>query len=241
MKLTRTKYIKDHILPSFVGALSVHPRLTFERLRYALTRKFRAFRSNGMWIEHPNQLLTYWEMWAEREVFKDWPEKVGDTPLIYDIGANCGMFGVVCRRLFPNATIIGFEPISEMRRMAEQTGAYTRLHSEALSDSAGRAQLKLTEGEVMSANLGGAIDYTGEIREVDVARLDELGLSLYPDVIKIDVDGGEMRVLYGGIMTLRGARFLIVETTREGAVYIAGMTGTRVKKVSANDYLFYPR
>ena len=61
---------------------------------------------------------------------------IGDPPeVVLDIGANCGVFSMYCRMLFPRARIISVEPVSATFDMLTDNLKFYRceLHNVALS------------------------------------------------------------------------------------------------------------
>ncbi len=119
--------------------------------------------------------------------------------VFHDVGANWGYFALLAatQSAFRGA-VHAFEPVSEtfcdMQRLVEQTGMGDRItpHHTALSDQNGVMAMKREFHSALARldrNAGGP--------EVPVARLDDLDVPP-PDVMKIDVEGHEAKVLEGG-------------------------------------------
>jgi FkbM family methyltransferase len=152
----------------------------------------------------------------------------------YDIGANFGMLSLIAARLLgPCGKVVAFEPLSENIRILE---ANVRLNNFsnvtllpiALGDSDGRARFLLSSepswGTLASTgNVLGA--YVGHTM-VAVKRLDT-AVRIYhlvpPQVIKIDVEGGETEVLIGAGDTIRRSRPLMLIEVHDSTDAIANM------------------
>ncbi len=148
-----------------------------------------------------------------------------DFKTIIDIGANEGQFTEKMRILFPDATIIAFEPIPE---------TFQRLQFNFSNDS----RIKLlnyglgnTTG-VTSFNLNNITDSSSflemnelhlnhfqkatpkETIKVYIEKLDDVLIDheiKYPLLVKIDVQGFEKEVILGGMNTIRKANAVISE------------------------------
>lgn len=133
-----------------------------------------------------------------------------EAATLVDVGANKGQFSLVFRALRPDGAIIAFEPLPEEGDLFERLFAgdpRARLHRVALSDEETVADLHVTErrdsssllvpGDGQKAAFG--ICEKGTIR-VPVTKLDgrylRAGLTA-PVLLKIDVQGAELRVLRG--------------------------------------------
>lgn len=143
--------------------------------------------------------------------------------VFFDIGASIGRWSREAQRVFPEARFELFEPLAgkvaevDARSVvAEIPGA--RLHPVALSDFTGQGEIKL----LGNAGVGSSIlVLDGDRRKgltiipCDCWRLDdlvaELGL-LQPSFLKLDTQASELKVLKGGVRTLRGVQFILLET-----------------------------
>ena len=148
--------------------------------------------------------------------------------VVYDIGAATGKYTSAFANVSSIAHVIAFEPLSEsyvelVRRTRDRPTVLCL--QVALGDENGRFELRRSTWRDTSSLL----PVTDTVREefpaaariegvesVRVARLDDLiaehQLPL-PDVIKVDVQGFEDRVIRGGPSALRAARLCIVEVS----------------------------
>lgn len=132
-----------------------------------------------------------------------------------DIGAFEGQWSLQARKVFPDLKLLLIEPLPEKRaeieELARSIGAESRFR--LLSDKA---------GEVVSFYVGSCGSSIHEPKrfesqyslEIETTTLDELLASSHfeaPNIIKIDVQGAEDRVLRGGENVLKNAEVLIIE------------------------------
>jgi len=142
---------------------------------------------------------------------------LGEAPLVIDVGANIGQFARSVKVFYPNATVISYEPdpivYSRLtKNIADLDKMYA--HNIGLGESEGLATFFRHELSVMSTFRHASGD--GYSREhapsLMIRRLDgTIDANLYPDLLKIDVEGFELEVLKGGWETLRRCRYLLVE------------------------------
>lgn len=174
----------------------------------------------------------FWRGWIghEPQVMRWWARLALDANTVLDIGANTGCFAFMAKALNPGATVHAFEPVS---RIAERIGENCRVSGldvkffqQAVADEV---------GEVLIHDPGGANAYSAsldadflpgdkESYPVPVTTVDEhcAKHGLEPDLIKVDVEGIEGRLLLGGRQTLNSRQPLIVcEWTRNSAEHDA--------------------
>ena len=141
--------------------------------------------------------------------------------VFYDIGANIGLYTVAAaRRVGSSGAVYAFEP-----HIANAQSLMRNLVANGLADTANVLCVALADGSgfseftYASPRPGSSMSQLAEDVPVPVAEpgyrelkpatsVDELvaeGVTRPPDLVKIDVDGIEMRVLAGMDETLRGA------------------------------------
>lgn len=124
---------------------------------------------------------------------------VPDGGVVWDIGANVGLYSLLAAR--KGAKVLAFEPLPEnlafLHRHVELNSLQERieLFPMAASDHDGEAMFRIVPGNRSEGSLGP--DGTLAVRTI---RLDSLGI--VPDLIKIDVEGNEYAVLSGARQTL---------------------------------------
>jgi FkbM family methyltransferase len=134
-----------------------------------------------------------------------------DARVVFDIGANRAWMSLALAKHCPQARVVGFEPDPDILRMAHENLALNAeiahritLQGCALGDQNGTLSFARSDGQ----NLGTGRLYerttessiTVQCRTVDTV-CSELGV--YPDVVKIDVEGAELAVLRGMANLLR--------------------------------------
>lgn len=148
--------------------------------------------------------------------------------LALDIGANWGQSIEALRRTVPSAQIISFEPnpalADRLERAYGQGKNSVQVHRFALSDTAGHFDLYIPRYHNFIYDGLASLDrseaegwftadrFAGFEREklviekvrVETRTLDSLGLT--PDIVKIDVQGAEERVVNGGAATFAASK-----------------------------------
>lgn len=122
------------------------------------------------------------------------------NPVVYDIGANTGYYGILSATKF-NATVYSFEPIPEhvscIKESSRINGIMDRVttHTVALGSKQNILELSMSgSGSTLTKNFLGKTQ-TPTLK-VSVETLDSLNLPA-PHFIKIDVEGYEWEVLQG--------------------------------------------
>ena len=148
---------------------------------------------------------------------------------VVDIGANEGLYTLfAARRVGRSGRVIAVEPSSRERAILEANLARNRLHNvtvvpHALADTPGKAELKIASREHSGHNTLGQLVYKDDAvvdrEEVVVETLDALAERLNLtriDIVKIDVEGAELKLLSGGRNLLSRQRpILLIEANDE--------------------------
>ena len=139
------------------------------------------------------------------------PESVGGA--FWDIGANIGLYSWFCANTRPDFSVVSFEPDAKNLECLHKTSAAWKLSNhkivgKAVSDDVGRTtfytdEISRATGTLEpAANAFNAKHYGAVPRgiEVETVTLDHLIAEGCPRplVVKIDVEGAELRVLHGG-------------------------------------------
>jgi FkbM family methyltransferase len=148
--------------------------------------------------------------------------------VVYDIGAATGRYAAALAKVATVSQVIAFEPLSEsfaeLERRARENPRI-RCFRLALGDGTGQVELRrsawrdtssvLPVGETIRTEFPLAAEIEGT-ETVELTRLDDVVAEHAlprPDVVKMDVQGVEDRVIRGGAQTLRGARLCVIEVS----------------------------
>lgn len=148
----------------------------------------------------------HWERNVERVML----DYIRPDMQVIDIGAHFGYYTVkLGERLSYSGNLHAFEPNPEVNAVCEENikinnlASKVTLHKVALGDENTTAILTRSSSNMASANLLGeqTADFSVEVR---VQRLDDVLTTKYPiDLIKLDAEGYEKRILDGAAATLR--------------------------------------
>jgi len=163
-----------------------------------------------------------------RNLSQPWFHDLGINTIL-DIGANTGQFAITMSLMLPDAKIYAFEPISdcfqELKKRMENFKNCTAINVgvgdintecefeyNAFSPSSSFLKMTNRHKEIFP--------FTAKSRTITLklTTLDSLADNLTitePLLIKIDVQGYEEKVLYGGEETIKRAKLVIVENSFE--------------------------
>lgn len=200
------------------------------------------------WITHYR-----WQTYNAKEPETlDWIDNwVQDGKVFFDIGANIGLYTIYAALRHQKVRVVAFEPeyanLHLLRDNIVENGLQDRVdvYSMALSNRAGISHLHVqdfTPGSALHTESPEALYVTRAQRPVIwregiyALRLDEFcrAKGLWPNYIKIDVDGTEPEVLEGAMQTLRSRELqsLLLELpvekeVREVCERLLGVVGFR--------------
>ena len=179
------------------------------------------------------------EWWALRARKRLWEQPVLDAfatairpdDVVYDVGAWIGPYTLLASQLVgPGGRVVSFEPDPEARRQLERNIALSGARNVhvlpiALSDHNGTARLSGNESEAV-------VGSTGALEVQTMTLPDLIAQEGGPDVVKVDIEGGELRI---DIDTLSRARNVFLEIHvqpfRDAGVdpdgYLAGVAAGR--------------
>jgi len=168
-----------------------------------------------------------WERFGEHDgpIFAAFERLIDPGDVVWDIGANIGVYTRVIRQWFHAGAIVAIEPMEENFALLEANVKLGGLNDVrclrlALSDREGSESLQVddvTSGSAVLDSVSGGAPSAGRrsaglpprTEVVRVARLDDLvthGELPAPKVMKIDTEGAEVKVLEGAEALLRSAQ-----------------------------------
>ena len=147
--------------------------------------------------------------------------KIPPVSLIYDVGGSNGAWTWEALKVFPKAKIELFEPIvsdtyNEVLSAILNSGHNIAQHAVAIGSYDGTTSFFETPDSVSSTTLNWTTrGKLAKQRKVPIRTLDSMlenGEIAAPDIIKMDIQGGELNALKGGNRALQTAQALLLET-----------------------------
>jgi FkbM family methyltransferase len=178
--------------------------------------RVRSGTAKGLWLRvNLSQERNWWSGKHELDVQHQLRQWVNEGAVFYDIGAHIGLFSLAAARV--GARVVAFEPDPETvaRLQSHLERNHFAEHITVVSAAAWshdcekitfRRGLPRSQGGVHSHDSAPVLARGPEI-EVSCVSLDHFvnAGGPVPDVIKIDVEGGEAQVLQGAAHTIRAA------------------------------------
>ena len=203
---------------------------TFRFIRFGRAR-LRSLCAKGLLLADEPRIIQAWRRGWDEEHFvrlRRWHDEGFRPSCIYDIGAHAGSWSEMCQAIFAPRQCFLFEPQPQLQAKAREkqalSGGNWQVVPVALGDQAGENTLYVTRNraassllEPMETGLPAEWGTKAERQEkVGTGRLDELAAAEHwpvPDLVKIDVQGYEEKVLAGGQQTLGQSQRMVVETS----------------------------
>ena len=144
--------------------------------------------------------------------------RLPEWPVILDVGASNGRWTREILKIFPGATVYLFEPgaayIDEMRATLDGHEKL-KLFPIAIGERDGPATLHVHPDPAGSTTVDWQEGNFATPTTVPMRTIDSLineGAIARPDLVKMDIQAGELAALKGAVMTLRSVRALHLET-----------------------------
>jgi FkbM family methyltransferase len=202
--------------------------MTVRLVRFLRARAFQ-FCARAAALAQEPRLLAAWRHGWDTDHYRRlvrWRDEGFSPGAVYDIGAHAGCWAEMCQAVYQPRTCCLFEPQNEyleQARKRQPSGSNWIFLPVALGEIEHEQTICLTKDRSASSLLpplqnGWLKAGTTEIgqAQVRVLPLDQLAhkekLPL-PDLVKIDVQGFEAKVIAGGSSTLRSAQRLVVEAS----------------------------
>jgi FkbM family methyltransferase len=165
-------------------------------------------------------------MGVEPETVKVFRAVAARSRLIYDVGANTGLYTLLACATSPDARVVSCEPVPRVfsrLRVNLETNQFTQRCTAlelAVGSSRCSSRLHVPYADVptsSSLSESGFRGLDGELIPVEVETLDQLATEHgVPDLMKIDVEGHEHSVLAGATEILRTRPAIILECNPDG-------------------------
>lgn len=168
-----------------------------------------------------------------------------------DVGANAGVYSLLCGLLWPSIRAVAFEPspwtVDAGRRWAALNGVDVVFEQTAVSETPGTAWLHLSDKSDASHSLAAGFRRSSRRIPVDLVTLDGYVArqGLTPTVAKIDVEQHELAVLRGARWTLQHHRPVVVMEVLAGgdshqAHQLLGELGYVARRLGSRDQVYWP-
>ena len=158
----------------------------------------------------------------EEEMLECWTAAARSASVVFDVGANAGIFSLAALAASPGATVHAFEPTSEIAQRLRATAAMNGLdtlmvHEAAVAGADGRAWLcRWRGGSGQNEGMNYIVTIPSGTEPVRTVSLDSFcrtrGID-HIDLMKVDVQGQEPLVLAGAreLLRTRAIRLLFLE------------------------------
>lgn len=169
---------------------------------------------------------------GEEAVFEYFNQHITASDTFFDIGANAGFYALLANS--KGAQVHAFEPFpSTFALLAQNAHEPVHIYPYAISDSSGTVHM--LKGERSGLN---SVSDDGDL-PVQAISLDEF--NVIPTIMKVDVEGNEMKVFKGAEKMLRAHMpTIVVEGSPEVTVYLEslGYTSQLLGNAHSGNYLF---
>jgi FkbM family methyltransferase len=179
-------------------------RSIYAKLVSKITRDIQEHRIANCAVKYYSGDYASWERQrtfeGELPVMERFVDDISDGDVIWDVGANMGTYTCLGESAAENVLAIAFEPVpSNIKRLKKNiaiNNSNTVIRNEALDESDGKMGIAAGDGGDGQYSLTSDSDEM-QVATVDADSLVESGEVPVPDIIKIDVEGAELRVLRG--------------------------------------------
>jgi FkbM family methyltransferase len=172
---------------------------------------------------------------------------VAGCRLFVDCGANVGLFTIeACRLMGDDGRVVAFEPVRSTRTALIRNVGLNGLEQVtvlpyALADSWDVAEIAVPMEESGLSSLSTAAIASSKLETVQLAKLDDLldlpHLADVPTLLKIDVEGAELRLIRGAEKILRTLRpVVLIELSTENLRSQGSSIAEVVELLHMHDY-----
>jgi FkbM family methyltransferase len=159
----------------------------------------------------------FWLGTYERPKCEAFVRELKPTDVFYDIGANSGYYSLVAATRCKH--VIAFEPFPRNIARFRANMTLNKLRNVTLIERALSDRVGVTRFAEGPDTESGALSISGTI-EVSATTLDAISLEApLPDVIKMDIEGGELSALVGATATLQKCRPVIFLATHGEVIH----------------------
>lgn len=196
----------------FYADLQVIKNLTFR------SNTFSPVAFNNTLIEYDTPYATKTFLAAVYDFFVESQRRslFSSKPIIIDIGANIGQFLFATKSFFPNALVYSVEPDPEIFKILKKNSKSlnnVKLFNFAISDTEGPADFYVSSEFSEWSSLKKSSSSSKKVK-VETILGDKIFSHIKNiDLLKVDVEGTEFKVIKGMKKTLQKSRYLIIEVS----------------------------
>jgi len=195
IKTKRVNYCFSKKLDFFTTLLKLHFKLQFNKSQNEVTSNLFGYKFTT--YGYKSMLFQFEEVFMSREYFF---KADNNNPSIIDCGANIGFLAIYFNYLFPNCTVIAFEPNPEsyylLRKNIEQNNlTNVKVYNYALSNENGTIEFFI--GNQKGSLHASIFNNRGGERSVSIEtkKLSEFIGDKTFDLLKMDIEGAEDNVI----------------------------------------------
>lgn len=174
-------------------------------------------RDRDWWVADAGEIGALWEVFVAGQYAQWLPES---AQLVLDVGANVGTATAFFRSRYPDAQIVAVEPepgAAERLRRNVGEDPKTEVVQAALSDHDGVAQFAQAQWTMRGQLADEATPGTVEVQTLTLGSLRErLDPHAPIDLLKVDTEGGEWRILRSSLAGVRALALEVHEPTPDG-------------------------
>ena len=181
--------------------------------------------------------------WNEREEAARFLSLAKAGMTVFDVGANVGFYSLLlAARVGPTGSVHSFEPtprVAGALRTNVQLNdfAQVKVNQIAMSDSCGTTAFYVHDDDVLSS-FGGVSQTAIDVATLTIdAYLEQNGIR-HVDLIKIDVEGAEVRVLRGAsrLLSAPDAPIIMIEVSPQALARIGDTADLLINLLHAYGY-----
>ena len=190
-------------------------------------------KARGLWWKRNSGVDGYWLGSYEYKTQRLFSSLIKDNYVVYDVGAHAGFYTLVAEKSAKNVRVFSYEPEPTNCANLKEHIKVNNLNAVAFNLALGN---KMGDAKLKSAENSSTYRVSDEGINIRIAKLDEV-LFAPPDIIKVDVEGGEYEFLLGAKETLKKYHpKLFIEIINKNTFDLLKGLGYELTKISDTEY-----